>query len=145
MRAAQLNWEKALALDPTSAALNAMLGFIHCLDARFGWWEDRKTSASKARAYVDKALELDSDNADAHIALAGLFWLGGCFDDAVAGARRAVELAPGSANVATLASFYLTSAGHPDEAVGLSKRAMALNPNYPPIIGRSKLSLFNRQ
>lgn len=131
MRAAQLNWEKALALDPTSAALNAMLGFIHCLDARFGWWEDRKTSASKARAYVDKALELDSDNADAHIALAGLFWLEGCFDDAVAGARRAVELAPGSADVATLASFYLTSAGHPDEAVGLSKTAMVLNPNYP--------------
>ena len=28
---ALLCWEKALALDPTSAALNAMLGFIHCL------------------------------------------------------------------------------------------------------------------
>ncbi len=29
-------WEKALALDPNSASLNAMLGFMHCLDARFG-------------------------------------------------------------------------------------------------------------
>ena len=35
--AAQLCWEKALALDPNSAPLNAMLGFMHCLDARFGW------------------------------------------------------------------------------------------------------------
>jgi len=32
---AQASWEKALALDPNSAPLNAMLGFTHCLDARF--------------------------------------------------------------------------------------------------------------
>ena len=32
--AAQAAWEKALALDPNSAPLNAMLGFTHCLDAR---------------------------------------------------------------------------------------------------------------
>jgi hypothetical protein len=40
--AAQLCWEKALALDPTSAPLNAMLGFIHCLDARFDREPDRQ-------------------------------------------------------------------------------------------------------
>jgi adenylate cyclase len=57
---ALLCWEKALALDPaTSAALNAMLGFMHCLDARFGWWDDRETAIIKARAYTDEALELD--------------------------------------------------------------------------------------
>ena len=32
--AAQASWEKALALDPNSAPLNAMLGFTHCLDAK---------------------------------------------------------------------------------------------------------------
>ena len=42
-------WEKALALDPNSASLNAMLGFMHCLDARFGWWDDRETAIGKAR------------------------------------------------------------------------------------------------
>ena len=131
--AAQLCWEKALALDPNSAALNAMLGFMHCLDARFGWWDDREKAAAKARAYIGRALELDPNNADAYIASGGLFWLRGDFDDAVADARRAVQLAPGSADVANLASFYLTSAGHPDEAVGESKKAMALNPNYPPM------------
>jgi adenylate cyclase len=131
LNAARRCWEKALALDPTSAALNAMLGWIGCLDARFGWWHDRKAAVGKARAYIDRAFELDPDNADAHIASAGLFWLEGCFDEAVADARRAVQLAPGSADVANLASFYLTSAGSTDEAVGLSKRAIALNPNYP--------------
>ena len=34
-------WEKALALDPGSASLNAMLGFMHFVDARFGWYDDR--------------------------------------------------------------------------------------------------------
>jgi adenylate cyclase len=34
---ARVLWEKALALDPASASLNAALGFLHCLDARFGW------------------------------------------------------------------------------------------------------------
>ena len=32
--AARHSWEKALALDPNSAPLNALLGFTHCLDAR---------------------------------------------------------------------------------------------------------------
>jgi adenylate cyclase len=131
IHAARLCWEKSLALDPSSAALNAMLGFVHCLDARFGWWDDRKTAVGKARAYLTRAFELDSDNADAHIASASLFWLEGRFDEAVTDARRAVQLAPGSADVANLASFCLASAGSPDEAVGLSKRAIALNPHYP--------------
>jgi adenylate cyclase len=42
--AAQLRWEKALALDPTSAPLNALLGFTHCLDARFGWKDSFETA-----------------------------------------------------------------------------------------------------
>jgi adenylate cyclase len=125
-------WEKALRLDPTSAALNAMLGFMHLLDARFSWWDDPQTAVGKAQAYIDRALKLDPDNADAYLAAGGLFWFERHFDEAVAHARRAVQLAPGSADVANLASFYLTSSGFPEEAVVQSKKAIALNPNYPP-------------
>jgi adenylate cyclase len=46
-----------------------MLGFIHCLNARFGWWDDRDAAIVKARSYADRALELDPNNADGHIAL----------------------------------------------------------------------------
>jgi hypothetical protein len=42
MAAVQLWWEKALALDPPSAVLNAMLGFIHFVKARFGWSDNRE-------------------------------------------------------------------------------------------------------
>ena len=60
--------KRRLRLIRTSAALNAMLGFIHCLNARFGWWDDREAAIVKAHAYADRALELDPNNADGHIA-----------------------------------------------------------------------------
>ena len=132
MHAARLCWEKALALDPTSAALNGMLSSAHWLDARFGWWDDRETALAKARIYADRALELDPENADAVTASSIALAMKGQYDEAVAHARRAVELAPGSADAAHFASFVLASAGYAKDAVGESKRAMALNPNYPP-------------
>jgi adenylate cyclase len=133
MGAALLCWEKALALDPASAPLNAMLGFLHAVDARFGWWADRETALSKARAYADRALELDPSNADAHLASSCVFLMRGRYDDAVADARRAVELAPGSADVADLACFVLAPSGYPEEAAAQTEKAMVLNPNYPAV------------
>jgi adenylate cyclase len=124
MRAARSCWEKALALDPTSAALNGMLSSVHWLDARFGWWDDRETALDKARIYADRALELDPENADAFTASSVALTMKGQYDEAVVHARRAVQLAPGSADAAHFASFVLASAGYAKEAVGESKRAI---------------------
>ena len=133
MGPARFHWEKALALDPDSAALNAMLGFMHCLDARFGWWDDRKTALQKARAYADRAFELEPANASAHSMSSVILMFEERYDEAVRGARRAIELAPGSADVAEFASFVLTPSGFPEEAVIQSEKAIALNPNHPPV------------
>jgi adenylate cyclase len=130
---ARLYWEKALALDPTSAALNAMLGFMHCLDARFSWWDDRETALGKARIYTDKALELEPGNADAYRTSSVLLLAQGRYEEAVVNARRSVQLAPGSADVGELASFVLASSGYPEEALILIEKAMALNPNHPAV------------
>jgi len=125
-------WEKALALDPDSAALHAMVGFMHYADARFGWWDDRETALRKGREYVDKALALDPQNADAYTASSLILMVQRRFDEAVSNARKAVELAPGSADTATFACFVLASAGYPEEALGHIRRAMTLSPKYPP-------------
>ena len=130
---ARLCWEKALALDPTSAALNAMLGFIHCLDARFGWWDDREAAIVKARSYADRALELDPNNADGHIALGVLCLLKERYDEAVSHTRKAVQLAPGSADIANLAGFILALSGCPEEALVLAQKSIALSPNHPTL------------
>jgi adenylate cyclase len=128
---ARTYWEKALALDPTSPPLNAMLGFMHYADARFGWWDDRETALGKARAYADRALELDPENADAYTTSSLVLMLKGRYDEAVAHARRAVQLAPGSADAATFACFVFASSGYPEEALAQIERAMNLSPNYP--------------
>jgi adenylate cyclase len=130
---ARLCWEKALALDPTSAALNAMLGFIHCLDARFGWWDDREAAIVKARSYADRALELDPNNADGHIALGVLCLLKERYEEAVSHTRKAVQLAPGSADIANLAGFILALSGCPEEALALAQKSIALSPNHPTL------------
>ena len=68
-------WERALTLDPASAALNAMLGWTYCRDARFGWWEERAAAIGKAHAYLKTALQIDPNNADALIFGVSLFWV----------------------------------------------------------------------
>ena len=45
------DWQRALALDQTSAALNGMLGFLHYIDARFGWWDNRRRPMAVPRLY----------------------------------------------------------------------------------------------
>jgi adenylate cyclase len=128
---ARFFWEKALALDPVSASLNANLGLLHSVDARFGWWDDRETAIEKAQAYVDRALEIDPGNADAYTASSMILLFQWQHDKAVAAAKQAVELAPGAAGTAEFASHVLAASGFPEEAVVLSEKAMTLSPNYP--------------
>jgi adenylate cyclase len=130
VHAAQLSWEKALALDPNSAPLNAWLGFTHCLDARFGWRDSFENAAAKARAYAERARELDPTNADAYIASGLVLLLEGRHDEAVLAARKAFQLAPGSSFVAEMAAFILLPSGYPEEAVALCEKAMTLSPKY---------------
>ena len=51
-------WEKALALDPGSALLNAMLGDIHFSDARHGWTGEDRRRRWEGEGYVERALRL---------------------------------------------------------------------------------------
>ena len=129
--AARPFWEKALALDPGSSTINAMLGFVHYCDARFGWWDDRETALDKANNYAERALTLAPDNADAHITAAVVEMMKGRYEAAVAHARQAVRLAPGSADAATFACFVLASSGAPEQGIAEGERAMTLSPNCP--------------
>jgi adenylate cyclase len=124
-------WEKALALDPGSATLNAMLGFQHFSNARHGWTgEDRESALKKAEAYVERALALDPENPDAYRATSGILLLKSKFDEAVAAARKAVKLGPNLPDVLVFGAFVLTCAGQPAEGIGQIERAIALSPNH---------------
>ncbi|HKG99802.1 MAG TPA: adenylate/guanylate cyclase domain-containing protein [Bradyrhizobium sp.] len=128
---ARFHWERALALDPNSATLNAMLGIMHYVDARFGWWDDREIAIAKARAYAERAMALDPESPDACSTSSLVLLLEGRYEEAATYARRAVQLAAGSADAATFACFVLASSGYPEEAVAQIERAMTLSPSYP--------------
>ncbi len=123
-------WQKALALDPSSAALNGMLAFLHYVDARFGWRDDRETALAQARQYAVRALELDPDDPDANTASSFTMLMDGHYEEGAAYARKAVLVAPGAADAATMACFVLAFAGYPQEAVAHGERAMTLSPYY---------------
>ncbi len=125
-------WRRALELDPCSASLHAMVALEHVTDARFGWWDTRKTALAKAERHARHALELDPDNADAHVTSSFVSLIYGRFEEAVSHVRSALLLAPGSADAAGYACFILACSGHPEEAAAQGERAMSLSPYYPP-------------
>jgi adenylate cyclase len=129
---ARTYWERALALDPNSASLHAMLGFLHRASARFGWWGDRAAEIEKCKALLARALELDPDNADAHLITGMVLNHEHRFDESVASVRRGIALAPGSADIAAFAATSLAEAGVHDEAIVQIEKAMRLSPNFPP-------------
>jgi adenylate cyclase len=124
-------WQKALALNPDSSPLNAMVGLVYVGDARFGWWDDRPTALAKGRRHAEKALSVDPENADAHITAGYADMIEGQWDHAITRIRKAVAAAPLSADAATLASFILACAGQPKESTPLIERAVQLSPHYP--------------
>jgi adenylate cyclase len=125
-------WEKALALDPGSAVLNAMLSALHFADARHGWTgEDRATALSKADAYLKRALAIDPENPDAYRSMSGILLMKSRFDEAAAAARKAAKLGPNLPDALVFGGFVLASCGLAAEAIGQIKRAITLSPNYP--------------
>jgi len=125
-------WEKAIALDPESASLNAMLGFLHCVAARFGWWGGRDSEMLKSANYTKRAIALDSNNAEAHRASGFLHLVQKSHDEAVAEMQEAESLAPNSADIAATASYVFCSSGLAEESVIAIERAIRLHPSHPP-------------
>jgi adenylate cyclase len=125
-------WERALALDPGSATLNALLGFMHFGDARHGWTDDaRETKLRRADAYIERALSIDPENPDAWRSAGAVHLLRSRFDEAAAALRRAVKFGSSLPDVLAFASFVLACTGHAAEGIGYMERAIRLSPNHP--------------
>lgn len=89
----------------------------------------RDEPLAKARAAVDRALELDPDLAEAHLAL-GLvrFFFEWDWAGAESELRRALELNPGSRAAHEEYGWFLTSMGRLDEGLEFSREAVRLDP-----------------
>ena len=124
-------WEKALELDPGSAALHANLGMVYFGAARYQWWGERDSELARAEAYAATALSIDPGNGDAHLVKALAMLMRGQHEEAVILARRAIDLAPGSADIASFGAMVFNYSGRPAEGLLQIERAFQLCPVYP--------------
>src|SRR2546423_4059175 len=125
-------YEQAIARDPNYALAYAGLSDAFIL-APFYAGADRRESYSKAKEAALKALRLDPNLAEAHLALGKVLFFS---EIDLAGAtreyKRAIELKP---NDATAHHWFgndtLTALGRFDEAIAEGRRAIELDPLSP--------------
>lgn len=110
--------KKAIELEPNLAEAHALLG-----DAYAGAWQ-----AGDAERALGTAIRLNRNDASAHRWLAQVWESEGRLEDALAEHRRAVELDPLSAPVATDYAVALVLAGRSAAALEKLDAALALQP-----------------
>jgi tetratricopeptide (TPR) repeat protein len=132
VRKAIAYYEEAIRLDPRYALAYAKLSIqAESLANNFSSLENKEKQevTTKARAAAERALQLDPNLAEAHMAKGYVLHL---FDFDFAAAerefRRALELAPQEPSTAMTLSSLLATLGRLDEAVTAAQRAVVLDP-----------------
>jgi TolB-like protein/Tfp pilus assembly protein PilF len=120
--------QRALAIDPDFALAWAGLAHVHQVQAGFGF-APIDEGYENARKAAQHALRLAPDLVEAHIQL-GAVQEGHDWDWTAANAsyQRALELAPGDAHALRAAAGLARIMGHPDQALELVGKAIALDP-----------------
>jgi tetratricopeptide (TPR) repeat protein len=122
-------FEQALQVDPNYAL--AYCGLADNYGGKGGNTMPGREAWTKYRVLAQKALELDPQLAEAHLALSNV--LAGTFD--WAGARielnRALELNPNLAYAYDTAAWILAVFGRSDESIANEKKALELDPLNP--------------
>jgi TolB-like protein/DNA-binding winged helix-turn-helix (wHTH) protein/Flp pilus assembly protein TadD len=130
LQAALAHFTKAIDEDPKYAPAYSGLADTYAL---LGDWEyavmPPNEALPKAKTAAVRALELDSELAEAHNSLAFCLdvfdWN---FDAAGEEFRRAIQLNPGYATAHHWYAWHLSVVGQPDEAIAEMRRAESLDP-----------------
>jgi serine/threonine-protein kinase len=123
-------FQQAIAADPNYALAYAELsrGYRGLTNSSL---MDPKEGSPKALEAARKALELDDNLADAHLAMAGIkqdLWDWGAAGDEF---KRAIDLNPGYARGQLSYAYYLSAMGRHEQAIAAASRARELDPVSP--------------
>lgn len=118
-------FRRATALDATYAAAWAGLADSYLAEMADGPTEE---IVANAEAAVQRALALDDDLAEAHLAHSRLLSFIGQTEQALVAVQHAHALEPGSAEVQRRLGVVLEQLGRHDEAVAAARRAVQLDP-----------------
>jgi len=120
-------FQRAVELDPGFA-----LAYVGLAESYF--WQasisglPREEMVAKAKAAIDRAIELDDQLGEAYNALAALKHERNDLGGAEAASKRALELNPNYPTTYEWYGFVLRDAGRPEEALVLHRKALELDP-----------------
>jgi adenylate cyclase len=129
---ARITLERAITLDPKFAAAHALLADI-CRSEWWYGWRDDETALDRALELARTGVALDHGLPFAHMFLGWIHLWRKEHDQAIAGAKRCVELDPDNAEGHVRLGHILDQAGRPAEGIPLIEKAMRLDPHYPPM------------
>ena len=122
-------YQQAIAADPTYALAYAGLAEAYRTLAIAGWGVASKELFPQAKAAAIRALELDPDLAEAHIALGWIeFFFDWDWNAAENEFRKAIELSPNNADAHRGFAHLSSNLGRGDEAIAEGRRARELDP-----------------
>jgi tetratricopeptide (TPR) repeat protein len=121
-------FEKALEKDPELAPAYAKIADYYHFSSHIGLFSPREIF-SEWKAAAERALEIDEDLADAHLAMAHIyFYYERDWARAERAFERAVELNPNSTDAHKYYGLFLASRERFDEAIAEAKKALELDP-----------------
>jgi len=123
--------KQALGQDPEFALASVDLGRAFSVEVNAGWVPAAE-GKGRARAAVERSLALEPDLPEGHSAMAWIqMFLDWNWYGAEASIRRALELAPGNAQVLRVAGVLVSTLGRHEEAITLYRRALEQDPLSP--------------
>ncbi len=125
--AARQLYERAIALDPNYAAPYAALAETYVHD----WFMGDPKALDRASELAETAKRLDPSLPLVYEALGSVHLFKRQHEEALAAARRWVEVEPGNAEAYANLAGTLHFAGEPERVAGLVEKAKRLNPFYP--------------
>jgi TolB-like protein/tetratricopeptide (TPR) repeat protein len=124
--------KQAVKLDPSFAPAWALLANLLSIESSLFGTIQLASAREEASAAAQKALALDPDLPEAHVAMGRLFYeVDWNWKAADAELQKAIVLEPGSTEPYRLAGYLATTQGRFAEALDLFKRAVAADPLQP--------------
>ena len=125
-------YERALAIDPKFARAHAGLAELAYLDSLLrNWGRPRAEARIEALTHARRAVDLDPNDAQAHVILGWAYLMRREFERARRHLERAGELNPNDADVNMSRATALAFLGDPQAGLDAIALAMRLNPYCP--------------
>ena len=124
-------FRKALEIDPQFARAYVGLVWVRFYLIDLGLAPSIDEEVSKMMEEAEKAVQLDPNDGETHLALGQAYGYQGKAEQALAEYAKAETLAPSNADLLLIVAWNIVQFGESGRALSLAEQALKLNPNYP--------------